>query len=69
MKITLKVQYLDDADKSDSIVVVADMLAAFGNNHKADGLTLSISRWMPPYRFRSEEDAETYHNSKVKSRY
>ena len=47
MRITLKVQYLDDGDKVDSIHVVSDMLTAYASNTRADSLTLSISRYMP----------------------
>jgi len=71
MKITLKVQYFGTEDKSDSISVASDLLAAFAMNPKADGITLAVQpmQFPPPRVFHPEEDAETYHNSKVKSRY
>jgi len=42
MRITLNVTYIGNDDKSDSVLVVSDMLTAFANNKKSDALTVSI---------------------------
>jgi len=60
MKITLKVQFLDESDKSDSVVVVSDMLAAWHNNKNSDSISLSISRWSPPYQPQYDNNSTGY---------
>jgi hypothetical protein len=72
MRIKLNVTYFGTEDKADSISVASDMLAAFAMNPKADGITLSVNPqpYVPPRGgWQPEEDTDTYHNSKVKSRY